>query len=366
MKILKQLLNNAALLLITLTLASSAHAKVHGRMSNPETKKRDYCIQIETEDLSVRSKRCRPLRVADGMLADNDTYFLLDTDALYIRQDGTAPPTADQPWAGFDIDNAGDVSLNSISAANGSIVINESGADKDTRIEGVGEVNALFIKGSNGFVGIGSNAPEGILHVGSNSINPNFLSGTDDTILSGGLFARTYILGSANAAFGLIDSGAAADAKLFEFFNNNGLVNLASLNDNGFFRHQNIITMELLTGDVGIGTAGAVSILDVNGAIGLAIVTVTGDTTLDATHSTVVVDTNGEDITITLPTTASAYNSTDGIGRIYNVVSHYDNTSDVIVDGDGAETINGGENFPLEAAEEILTVQSTGTEWIVK
>ena len=41
----------------------------------------------------------------------------------------------------------------------GAVTINESGADKDFRIEGVGEANALFVQGSDGFVGLGMNAP---------------------------------------------------------------------------------------------------------------------------------------------------------------------------------------------------------------
>jgi len=84
MKTLKQLSNNAILFLIPLVFISSVHARVVGRVSNPETKKRDYCIAIQTEDLTVQSKKCRPLRVSNGALTDNGSYFSLNTDRPYI------------------------------------------------------------------------------------------------------------------------------------------------------------------------------------------------------------------------------------------------------------------------------------------
>lgn len=46
------------------------------------------------------------------------------------------------------------------------VVWNEGGADVDFRVEGVGVADALFVRGSDGYVGIGTNAPERALHVG--------------------------------------------------------------------------------------------------------------------------------------------------------------------------------------------------------
>ncbi len=126
------------------------------------------------------------------------------------------------------------------------------------------------------------------------------------------------------------------------------------------------ITNNLVVGEtVGVGTTGTLdSIHEVDGAEGLAVLTVTGNTTLDNTHSTIIGDTNGSAITITLPTATSAFNSTDGIGRIYNITAHYDNTQNVIVEGNGVENINGASDVTL-SAEEILTVQPTNTEWFI-
>jgi len=51
----------------------------------------------------------------------------------------------------------------------GAVVFNEAGADYDFRIEGVGEANALFVQGSNGFVGIGDSTPNARLDVEGDS-----------------------------------------------------------------------------------------------------------------------------------------------------------------------------------------------------
>jgi len=45
------------------------------------------------------------------------------------------------------------------------VVINDAGADVDFRVEGVGRANALFVQGSDGFVGVGNAAPSTALDV---------------------------------------------------------------------------------------------------------------------------------------------------------------------------------------------------------
>ena len=47
----------------------------------------------------------------------------------------------------------------------GNVVINEGGVDKDFRVEGTGKINALFVQGSDGFVGINNGAPTAQLEV---------------------------------------------------------------------------------------------------------------------------------------------------------------------------------------------------------
>lgn len=52
----------------------------------------------------------------------------------------------------------------------GSVVINDGGVDKDFRVEGVGKTNALFVQGSDGFVGINNGAPTAQFEITGNSI----------------------------------------------------------------------------------------------------------------------------------------------------------------------------------------------------
>jgi hypothetical protein len=54
---------------------------------------------------------------------------------------------------------------------NEAVIINEAGADKDFRVEGSGQANALFVQGSDGNVGIGTSAPLQQLHIGSAAAN---------------------------------------------------------------------------------------------------------------------------------------------------------------------------------------------------
>jgi len=62
-----------------------------------------------------------------------------------------------------------DLGAHSLTAAgaslDGAVVINESGADVDFRVEGDTEPNLLFVDAGNDRVGIGTNAPEQMLHV---------------------------------------------------------------------------------------------------------------------------------------------------------------------------------------------------------
>ena len=51
----------------------------------------------------------------------------------------------------------------------GATTFNEAGADVDFRVEGSGEANALFVQGSDGFIGIGTGAPSKLLTVSATS-----------------------------------------------------------------------------------------------------------------------------------------------------------------------------------------------------
>jgi hypothetical protein len=54
-------------------------------------------------------------------------------------------------------------------ATEGAVVINESGADVDFRVEGDTDANALFVQGSDSKVGINTATPNAVLHIGDSS-----------------------------------------------------------------------------------------------------------------------------------------------------------------------------------------------------
>lgn len=92
--------------------------------------------------------------------------------------------------------------------------------------------------------------------------------------------------------------------------------------------------------------------------------TVTGNTTLDSTHSTLLVNASGN-VIITLPTAASAFNNTDGVGRIH-VVKKIDVDADTVtIDGNGSETIDGGLTAVITTQYESITIQSNGAFWSI-
>lgn len=94
---------------------------------------------------------------------------------------------------------------------------------------------------------------------------------------------------------------------------------------------------------------------DIQGTYGTAITTVSANTTLDQTHSTVIVDASAAARTITLPAASGV------TGRIYKIKSK-DSTNVVTVDGNASETIDGSLTITL-AKHEVITIQSDGTEW---
>ncbi len=126
-----------------------------------------------------------------------------DDHTQYLLTDGTRSATA--------INLSGDASLD------GAVVINESGADKDFRVEGSGVANALFVQGSDGFVGISTNTPGRKLHIQDSGGTLNaFLERTD---LSNDAYA-TFEIGSSEATgrvglFGYLYKTTAADSSAF-------------------------------------------------------------------------------------------------------------------------------------------------------
>ena len=75
-----------------------------------------------------------------------------------------------------DVEIVGDIKSTSADL-DGAVVINESSADVDFRVEGNGDANLLFTDGGNDRVGIGTNAPQRKLSVsGAIGVNPDLSS----------------------------------------------------------------------------------------------------------------------------------------------------------------------------------------------
>jgi hypothetical protein len=110
-------------------------------------------------------------------------------------------------------------------------------------------------------------------------------------------------------------------------------------------------------GLVGIAIAPT-STLHVGGSLATAQLSVAGDTVLTSAHHTLWVDSTAASRTITLPAASTC------LGREYVVFkSHAPNQ--VILDGDGSETINGAPTVSLVTQYSYLRVKSNGTGWYI-
>jgi hypothetical protein len=72
----------------------------------------------------------------------------------------------------IDVDGTTNLDVVDIDGAltqDGGAVFNEASADVDFRVESDNDANALFVQGSDGFVGIGTASPTDKLHIGTNS-----------------------------------------------------------------------------------------------------------------------------------------------------------------------------------------------------
>lgn len=94
-----------------------------------------------------------------GVSVPNGTTALVYCDGTNVELAANAQDTTDPTFTG-------NISLD------GAVVVNESGADKDFRVEGDGDANLLFTDASTDRVGIGTNTPTVKLDVaGDSSLN---------------------------------------------------------------------------------------------------------------------------------------------------------------------------------------------------
>lgn len=106
--------------------------------------------------------------------ADKDFRVEGDTDVNLLFVDASTDRVGigtSTPSVKFDIVGAalvtGDTSLN------GALVVNEAGADADTRIEGDTDANLVFVDASTDRVGVGTNTPQNKTHIQQTSATTN-------------------------------------------------------------------------------------------------------------------------------------------------------------------------------------------------
>ena len=90
---------------------------------------------------------------------------------------------------------------------------------------------------------------------------------------------------------------------------------------------------------------------------------VTSNYTILLTDGTIRVDASTAAVTITLPTTASTYNITTGVGQIFNIKKIDTTANAVTALCVGSDTIDGATNLVNTVQWKSNTIQSNGTSW---
>lgn len=106
--------------------------------------------------------------------ADKDFRVEGDTDANLLFVDASTDRVGigtNTPTVKFDV--VGAVLVTGNTTLNGAVVVNETGADVDTRIEGDTDVNLVFVDASTDRVGIGTDTPQTKAHIQQTSATTN-------------------------------------------------------------------------------------------------------------------------------------------------------------------------------------------------
>jgi len=96
---------------------------------------------------------------------------------------------------------------------------------------------------------------------------------------------------------------------------------------------------------------------------GTHIQNITSDDTAILTDHTFICDATSGDVTVTLMTAASAFDSTNSIGQEFCLKKKDSTANECIFDGDGSENIDGDPTFPLTKKDEVVCVKSDAIQW---
>lgn len=117
--------------------------------------------------------------------------------------------------------------------------------------------------------------------------------------------------------------------------------------------------VEDLANAAGVAAAAAQATAATKLPLNLAVLAVAANQVLGAGHHVVLVDASGAARTITLPDAAG------NTGRVYHVKKTDASSNAVIIDGDGADTIDGAATHSITTQYESRTVVSDGANWHV-
>jgi hypothetical protein len=292
----------------------------------------------------------------NGNLAQDNAAFYYDYTNNHVGIGTSSPST------GLDI---GGVTTNHALTGNADVLVAGS----------VEIANNLFVDGSAILAGTLAVSDNGNftkdLTIGDDLVVAdavNFSSFTANSILFTGTSGvvsedtANFIYDNTNNALILGGTSVAtADTALFAngktIFNEQGLAT-ADIRIEGDTQG-NLLFVDASTNKVGIATSAPNSDLDVAGSLSLSIKTVTTSYAVLAQDHTVIINGTVGTETITLPTASGI------TGRIYVIKRIDANAGTIVIDANGAETIDGSLTESLVNQYDSVTLQSDGSNWFI-
>jgi hypothetical protein len=222
------------------------------------------------------------------------------------------------------------------------------------------ESGLLNLDTSNSRIGIGTTSPQRMLHIyeGNAGTDPAWLGNDIVMIESDGSAYLQFFVPDSSAQSGILMSNPSGRAAGGVFYKHDV--------DKIYFRSNSGNNMVLdSSGNVGIGTTGPITTLDVDGGFATNIITI--DQTDDGytpltTDYTILVDADSAtaDVDIDLPA------ASDREGQILVIKRIDDNpTYDVVINRAGSDLIDGVISKTLDAQWKSLTIQSDGSDWFI-